>query len=137
MSNIRTSQILQMHNSMRDGQIVFPSLLSTDAREKEVPSHFELPLLEYLLQTPPCAISSLVCGSRFLEQAPPIGVRPYKLLEVMEFIQHLKSLTCKFKHSFIYKHIIKLLKDRQNFEVSCITMHVTIHMQQSSICRTK
>lgn len=63
-----------MHNSMRDGGMVFPCLLSTDAREKEVPSHFELPLLEYLRETPPRTMSSLVCWSLFLEQAPPMDM---------------------------------------------------------------
>ncbi|KAF5757759.1 hypothetical protein HanXRQr2_Chr17g0830471 [Helianthus annuus] len=59
---------------MRDGHNASPSLLSTLARENDVPSHFELPLFEYLLVITLCAFSSSDCGSRFLEQAPPMGI---------------------------------------------------------------
>lgn len=67
-----------MHNSIRDGQIKFPSLLSTDARENEVPSHFELPLLEYFLETTTLTFSSVVCWSLFREQAPPMEIEIFK-----------------------------------------------------------
>lgn len=67
-----TSQILQMHNSMRDGHFPVPCLASEDARESDFPSHFELPVLQYLPEAPLGKLSSSTHWSRFLEQAPPI-----------------------------------------------------------------
>lgn len=49
-----------------------PGTQSTTGRENEVPSHFELPLLQYLPETPLRKPSSLTGWSLFLEQIPPI-----------------------------------------------------------------
>lgn len=61
-----------MHNSMRDGHFPFPCLGSIYDRESELPSHFELPLLQYRPETPLRMLSSSDSWSRFLEQTPPI-----------------------------------------------------------------
>lgn len=57
---------------MRDGAFPIRCLTSDKDRENEYPSHFELPLLQYLPENPLCTLSSSTCWSRFLEQAPPI-----------------------------------------------------------------
>lgn len=65
---------------MRDGHFPFPCLISIAAREIEVPNHFELPLLQYLTETPLCPLSSLTCWPRFLEQAPPMEQQSCKVI---------------------------------------------------------
>lgn len=61
---------------MREGHCPLPCKISKAGREIEVPNHLELPILQYFPETPLCRLSSLTCGSLFLEQAPPIEQWP-------------------------------------------------------------
>lgn len=65
-----------MHKSKRDGHFPVPCWMSIVGRENEVANHFELPLFEYLPETPHCRASSSSCWFVFLEQAPPIKQNP-------------------------------------------------------------
>ena len=100
---------------MRDGLFPIPCLTSDKDRENEDPSHFELPLLQYLPENPLCMLSSSTCWSRFLEQAPPIykyliifnaSVPAYKqkLTHIMANLLGMHSSTASLQDKTEEKH---------------------------------